>query len=180
MTKKKQPVNGLTDHQKELFEKLTKLQKGVATATLEGKEPGEAHRLAGGKCNNEEQRYHLGDQILRNPNVKLFLDSVRKPIEQEAASEAIATFEQKKAMLWDTANRCGQHRAVTNAKGEQVFIETPNGDIAAAFTFDAKGVVSSIAELNKMDGDHAAQRVDVGATEDLVAVLLAARQRTSE
>jgi hypothetical protein len=172
---------GLTEHQKELFEKLTKLQKGVATNTLAGMEPDVAHKEAGGKCNNEEQRRKLGNEILSNPAVKLFIDSVRKPIEQEKASDAIATFNQKKEMLWDVAERCAQYRAVTNAKGEQVYIEHPENStqISAAYTFDAKGVVSAISELNKMDGDHAAQRVDLGASEDLVAVLLAARNRTS-
>lgn len=63
----------LNDGQLSAFEALTKLQRGVALASLAGQEPAEAHRNGGGKCKNEAQRYDLGIQILVNPRVKHFM-----------------------------------------------------------------------------------------------------------
>lgn len=151
-------MSKLTKEQKELFEKLTKLQKGVALATLEGKSPAEAHKLAGGKCNNESQRKDLGCQILLNPSVREFIDSVRSPIEQEAAQKAIATFEEKLALLWQGAN----------------LSMVPSGDDGK---IDVRSMVAAVSEMNKMQGDHAAQRVDLGATEDLVHLIQQGRAR---
>lgn len=67
----------LSDEQLTMYDNLTKLQRGVALASLAGNKPGEAHRIGGGKCKNEEQRTALGVQILSYPNVKEFIDSFK-------------------------------------------------------------------------------------------------------
>ncbi len=67
----------LSDEQLSIFEQMTKLQRGVALATLHGANSADAHRQAGGKCNNEERRNALGDQILLNPVLQQFLDSFK-------------------------------------------------------------------------------------------------------
>jgi phage terminase small subunit len=66
----------LTDEQIAAFEKLTKLQRGVALATLRGEKPADAHRIAGGTCKNEANnaRAKLGSEILNKPEVREFLD----------------------------------------------------------------------------------------------------------
>lgn len=67
----------LTDEQIAAFEKLTKLQRGVALATLRGEKPADAHRIAGGTCKNEANRKDLGNQILANPLVLTFMSLMR-------------------------------------------------------------------------------------------------------
>ncbi len=79
----------LTGEQTELFNKLTKLQKGIATHTIEGMKPADAHKAAGGKCKNEANRKDLGNQILSNPHVKAFLDSIDKTVVESGVSDSI-------------------------------------------------------------------------------------------
>ena len=80
----------LTDEQLEAYDALTKLQRGVALASLAGNEPAEAHRLGGGKCKNESQRYDLGIQILVNPSVKHFLSTMAVDPSPEIASAVLS------------------------------------------------------------------------------------------
>lgn len=56
----------------------------------------------------------------------------------------IASYEQKRAKLWAIARRATDTKTL-DSEGE-------------ARTYDAKAAISAIAELNKMDGDLAAQR----------------------
>lgn len=48
--------------------------------------------------------------------------------------------------IGETLDRCMQHSPVIDKLGHQVMIETPAGDLAAAFTFDAKNALKA-AEL---------------------------------
>lgn len=80
----------LTDEQLDAYDELTKLQRGVALASLAGNEPAEAHRIGGGKCKNESQRYDLGIQILVNPRVKHFLSTMAVEPSPEIASAVLS------------------------------------------------------------------------------------------
>ena len=78
-------VSTMTDEQKALFDGMTTLQQRMATNTLLGMSPAEAHKASGGRCKNEDHRYDLAFQILVKPSVKSFLDSFK----QQAVSKAI-------------------------------------------------------------------------------------------
>ena len=80
----------LTDEQLEAYNALTKLQRGVALASLAGNEPAEAHRIGGGKCKNESHRKDLGNQILSNPLVKRFLSTMATEPAPEIASAVLS------------------------------------------------------------------------------------------
>lgn len=80
----------LTDEQLNAYDALTKLQRGVALASLAGNEPADAHRIGGGKCKNESQRYDLGIQILVNPSVKHFLSTMAVDPSPEIASAVLS------------------------------------------------------------------------------------------
>ena len=80
----------LTDEQLDAYDELTKLQRGVALASLAGNEPAEAHRIGGGKCKNESQLYVLGIQILVNPRVKHFLSTMAVEPSPEIASAVLS------------------------------------------------------------------------------------------
>lgn len=169
----------LTDEQREKFSKFTKLQKGMVLGTLEGLKPAEAHKKAGGKCKKEKSRPDLASQVLRHPKVKEFLDEIKNQKDEEDLENAIGSFTHKRDVLIEVMQRCMQHSPVLDKKGNQVMVKTATGQVAAAFVFDHKGVVSSVRELNAMDGDHAAQRVDLGITEDLAALIQQGRNRTN-
>ena len=80
----------LTDEQLNAYDALTKLQRGVALASLAGNEPAEAHRIGGGKCKNESHRKDLGNQILSNPLVKHFLSTMAVEPSPEIASAVLS------------------------------------------------------------------------------------------
>lgn len=77
----------MTPEQKELFDKLTRLQQGVATNFISGMSPEDSHKAAGGKCKDESNRRKLASEILTNPDVKAFVDVMK----QEAVSSAVMT-----------------------------------------------------------------------------------------
>lgn len=54
--------------------------------------------------------------------------------------------------LKSVAERCMQVEPVVNMKGEQVVVETPEGTLAAAFTFNAKGAIGALVPLGKEIG----------------------------
>ncbi len=80
----------LTDEQLSLYGELTKLQQGVALNSLRGMKPADAHREAGGTCKNEERRRALGDQIMSNPVVALFLEEMKQDPAPDIASAVMS------------------------------------------------------------------------------------------
>ena len=78
----------LSDEQVALFDALTRLQQGVVTGHLQGMSPADAHRYAKGTCKNEENRTRLAGEILRNPSVVKFLDTMQNA-QQQRLAEAV-------------------------------------------------------------------------------------------
>lgn len=75
----------MTDEQKELFDKLTPLQQKVATNVVSGMSNIDAYKSAGGKASTQESAEATVSEILRNPKVKSFTDSMK----QEAVKGAV-------------------------------------------------------------------------------------------
>jgi phage terminase small subunit len=67
---------GLSVKQQELFDELTILQKKTAIGVLGGLSNVKAYRQAGGKSKTVESAYASVSEILRNPKVKAFMESV--------------------------------------------------------------------------------------------------------
>ncbi|MBP6120768.1 MULTISPECIES: terminase small subunit [Providencia] len=80
----------LTDEQKVLFDALTKLQQKFVLGILKGLNQTDAYKQAGYKAKTEETARSCASEILTNPNVKSFLDSVN----ETAISSAIMTREE--------------------------------------------------------------------------------------
>jgi len=89
----------------------------------------------------------VAKENIRKPHIKEFLD---KAIAELKLMTGISA-ENKRNMLWDVARRCSQEI-------KPVYI---NGKKTDTFKFDSNGVVKAIAELNKMDGDHAPAKTDL-------------------
>ena len=51
--------------------------------------------------------------------------------------------------IYETVERCRQIHPVLDRKGEQVFVETPDGQRAAAFTFDSRAVLKGCELLGR-------------------------------
>jgi phage terminase small subunit len=52
-------------------------------------------------------------------------------------------------VIQDTVERCRQHYPVLDRKGEQVMVETPDGEIVPAFAFDPRSVLKGAELLGK-------------------------------
>lgn len=85
----------MTPEQKDLFDKLTQLQQRVATNVLAGMTQRQAYLTAGGKAKNDESADATASEILRNPSVVAFMDSMK----MQAVSDAIMTREEAMAKL---------------------------------------------------------------------------------
>jgi len=82
--------------QQALFDNLTQLQQRVATNVLAGMSQRAAYIQAGGKANTTENNTDVcASEILRNPNVKAFMDSMKV----QAVSDAIMTREEAMKIL---------------------------------------------------------------------------------
>lgn len=80
----------LTDEQKVLFDALTKLQQKFVLGILKGLNQIDAYKQAGYKAKTDDTAYSSASEILRNPKVKSFLDSMN----EVAISNAIMTREE--------------------------------------------------------------------------------------
>ncbi len=67
----------LTDEQLTLYDEMSKLQRGVALASLGGADLGSAHRIGGGKSKSEKNRPTLAHEILSKPKVVEFMDTFK-------------------------------------------------------------------------------------------------------
>lgn len=175
-----------TEEQKKLFDAISrKLQREFCIELIKNhfKNQRAAYLAACEKINRQPSKNPdvSASEMVSNPKISAFLKSIRDTSEYPEVEKAIGSFREKRQLLWETVQRCAQNvRPVMNMQGEHQLTDDKDGEIALAYTFDSKGIVSAIAELNKMDGDHAAQRVEIGASDDLVKAILAGRRRTKE
>lgn len=122
-----------------------------AKALADGKTQEEAYRAQGGKA---KDGYAAASEMIKlNPKISQYVDLVKEIAALASLPKQIATAEQKRKMLWEIAQRCVQEI-------EPEFAGRGDNAQIVGFTFNAKGAVSAIAELNKMDGDLAAIKTE--------------------
>jgi hypothetical protein len=123
----------------------------MANALIDGKTQEQSYVEAGGKGKNATRC--ASEIISENPNISEFVDLVKKIAAIELLPKQIATFEQKKQMLWDVARKCYEERSEKfEGRGEEAEF--------VGYVFDSRGVIAAIAELNKMDGHLAAIKTE--------------------
>lgn len=87
-------------------------------------------------------------KLFASPSVKKFLKKRMNQVEKKLD----ITFEKKAALLWAAAQRC------FGPSEDDVGKMKLGEPIKAFFEFQPQALVSSIAELNKMQGHHAPQK----------------------
>lgn len=85
----------MTPEQKALFDELTELQQRIATNVLAGMTQRQAYWHAGGKAKDDPGADMSASQIISNPKVKAFMDSMK----MQAVSDAIMTREEAMQIL---------------------------------------------------------------------------------
>ncbi len=80
-------ITRMSEEQKELFNDLTPLQQRVATNVISGMSNIDSYRAAGGKAKSQESAEATVSELLSNPKVKAFVESMK----QEALKGAVMT-----------------------------------------------------------------------------------------
>ena len=133
----------MTEEQQNMFDKLTRLRKGVALATLRGLTPTEAHREGGGKAKNESHRSRLAGEILLVPAVKAFLDSFKV----ERLKSTIMSRDEMLERLSVMA-RADISDVLTAVDSNDEFMNTETGDVVSGKTLIG---LKPIAEMTRGD-----------------------------
>ena len=84
-------------------------------------------------------------QIMRRPHVQAEIQRRMNERSQETGITANYVL----LTIKETVERCRQAEPVFDKKGERVYVETPSGELAPAFTFDASGVLKGCELLGK-------------------------------
>lgn len=126
----------MTPEQQALADKLTNLQRGVVLGVVAGKSQRQAYRDAGGKAKNDASADAVVSEMLSDPKVYAFYNSL---IAQVAAKA-----------IW------------TRQDSERVLAEIAMGQDEQGKTSDR---VAAVKELNAMGGWNSAQKVDHTSTD---------------
>jgi len=90
-----------------------------------------------------EPKEQSGPRIETN---EAYLNEVLRPPVLDI-EDPISVFAYVLRNLKEIVERCMQHKPVTDANGDPVFVETPTGKIAAAYTFRPDAAVSALKLL---------------------------------
>lgn len=156
----------------EVAKELAKVPKRLAFAKnwAQGASQGKAYRDAGYKSKKPHE--DANKAIARYPNIAQYKELFLKVAQLESLPKEIATFEQKKKLLWEIA------QAAAMLKLEMKGSEGEDGEPLLVFdAASARTSVSAVAELNKMDGHLAAikSEIDLGAGKSLAELLAEVR-----
>ncbi|MFV0891295.1 terminase small subunit [Pseudomonas kurunegalensis] len=87
----------------------------------------------------------IGQENLRKPEIEKALRSAT----QERSQRTAITQDYVLSGIVEVVERCRQVAPVLDRSGEQVMVETPTGELAPAFEFDAKNVLKGLELLGK-------------------------------
>jgi len=104
-----------------------------------------AAREAGYKGSDETLR-STAKENLTKPHIKAEIEEAQNKLKEQLHATAL----DKRAMLWASAKKAFADEPILDHEGNQT----------GEYRFDSGGVVRAIAELNKMDGDYAAKKID--------------------
>lgn len=125
----------MTPEQKKLADKLTNLQRLTVLGVVAGKSQRQAYYDAGGRAKTDESADATVSELLSNPMVKEFQDSLM----QEAAKKAEISAEYVLSTIKNTIERCAQSEPVYDREGN------PTGE----YKFDATAVLKGAELLGK-------------------------------
>ena len=86
-----------------------------------------------------------GSRLLDDPEVGT---AIQIEMDKRAEKTGI-TAEYVLTTIHETIERCKQNFPVLDRKGDQVYCETPDGEVVPAFQFDSKGVLKGCELLGK-------------------------------
>lgn len=148
---------------------LTEQRRAFAVLVASGRKAADAYRqvYSAGKRGGKTDALTIAKRahtLLRVPEVASYVAQLReragRAAEEAVAQSAVVQAATKVALtreyvigrLTEVVERCMQHQQVLTKAGKPVVIETASGEMAAAFTFDAKGANGALSLLGKEIG----------------------------
>ena len=135
---------------------LTSKQEKFAQLIVAGENQSDAYR---GAYNAERMKPETIAKkacgLMKQGNIRGRVAELSKP----ALDELGITIEYILETILDTIERCRQARPVTDKQGKPIILTTSDGDIAAAYVFDASGVFKGADMLMKYKGLYEADKV---------------------
>jgi phage terminase small subunit len=178
----------MTPEQKELFDELTELQQRIATGVLAGMTQRAAYYAGGGKAKDDPGADMSASQIISNPKVKAFMDSmkvqaVNKAImDREEAMEILSALSRGKLtdiVKFKTANigkdletgadvnqtvwEIDEDLQLNDPDKLIIISELEVGKFGPKIKTHSK--IAAIQQLAKMQGWEAAQKIDHSSTD---------------
>jgi hypothetical protein len=130
---------------------------GIAIHLAEGKTQEDSYVSAG--YLSREPRKRASEIIQTNPDIRWYVAIAKEVAVLRSQESLIGSLDQKRAMLWNIAQVCSKYAVISD---EELVKEGEKGNaLATVLLADPKTAISAIAELNKMDGDHAAIRGEI-------------------
>lgn len=123
--------------------------EAMAYALAQGMTQEQAYVNAGYKTKHPAKVASI--TLAKHPEIKVRAQEIRFDIDiraqrviEKAAEAAAVSKAYVLSRLHEMAERCMQHRPVLDKDGGQVYVETADGKIAPAYTFDARGAKGAL------------------------------------
>lgn len=154
---KNKPVVVVPETKEELEKVLTDKQKVFAVEYLKDFNGSAAYIRSGYKGSSKTAKVEASKH-LTNPNLLKYINILKTEITTAKKLDIDYIIDNAKEIL----ERCLQHRPVLDSKGNQIIIQTPAGELAAAYIFDSKGGTGALRllaehvpnwKVNPDDGD---------------------------
>jgi hypothetical protein len=151
--------------------RLTTGEKKFADLVLADVKPPDAAVAAGYKVKDKNSAAAAASVMIHRANVAEYIDFFRSKAAAKMEKKLEISKEKNLKILLEVAERCNQDIApMMDRRGKPMMVEDKNGNECAAYSFNAKGVVSAIAEINKMQGYLAPTNVDLTSKGDKIQV----------
>jgi phage terminase small subunit len=92
---------------------------------------------------SEKTSYSIGQENLKKPEIEKYITILKN----ERSERTKIDLDWVINNIVEIINRCMQHRQVFDREGNAVLTQTPSGELAVAYTFNASGALSGLALL---------------------------------
>lgn len=125
--------------------KLTPKQEMFVKEYLVDLNATQAYLRAGYSVKSEDVAGVNANRLLGNAKIK---NAIQEAMNIRAKKTEI-TADYVLTTIYETVERCRQSYPVLDRRGNQVFVETPDGELLPAYEFDSKGVLKGCELLGK-------------------------------
>ena len=94
---------------------------------------------------SDKSARNAGYRLMKKADIRLFLDQAQAI----TTGKALVSHEYVLSNLREMVERCMQHAKVLDKKGAQVYIETADGKLVPAYTFNSAGAAKGLELLGK-------------------------------